>query len=223
MPRRILSCPCYVARVARMSPSAASVSADREDVALIPRLQRGDEAAFEQLVRTHGGRMLAVARRMVADEHLAQDVVQDALLSAFRAIGNFSEQAQLSTWLHRIVVNSALMKLRTRRRKPECSLTALLPEFLDDGHQTDPAAAWTLSAEEACASAEMRELVRESIAALPDMFRTVIVLRDLEQLPTEETAQMLGVTESVVKTRLHRARLALRGLLDRRLRGAAPC
>lgn len=167
--------------------------------------------------------MLAVARRILGDEHAAQDAVQDALLSAFRALHEFTGQSQLSTWLHRIVVNSALMKLRTRKRKPECSLESLLPQFLEDGHQLDPAAPWTVSAESLLESDETRRLVRESIAALPDLFRTVIVLRDIEQLPTEETAALLGVTESVVKTRLHRARLALRGLLDRRLKGASPC
>jgi RNA polymerase sigma-70 factor, ECF subfamily len=194
-----------------------------DDAELVAALQRGEAAAFETLVRTHGGRMLAVARRMLGDEHAAQDAVQDAFLSAFRALGDFGGQSRLSTWLHRIVVNSALMKLRTRKRKPECSLDALLPQFVDDGHQSDPAAPWTVSADQACESEEIRGLVRQSIAALPELFRTVIVLRDIEQLPTDETAALLGVTEAVVKTRLHRARLALRGLIDRRLKGASPC
>jgi RNA polymerase sigma-70 factor, ECF subfamily len=194
-----------------------------DEAGLIADLQRGDGAAFEKLVRTHGGRMLAVAWRMLGDEHAAQDAVQDAFLSAYRALGDFGGQSRLSTWLHRIVVNSALMKLRTRKRKPECSLDALLPRFVDDGHQVDPAAPWTISADQACESEELRSLVRQSIDALPDLFRTVIVLRDIEQLPTDETAALLGVTEGVVKTRLHRARLALRGLIDRRLKGASPC
>jgi RNA polymerase sigma-70 factor (ECF subfamily) len=204
-------------------PAIVSTDDALAEADLVAQLQRGDAAAFEQLVRMHGGRMLAVARRMLGDEHAAQDTVQDAFLSAFRALGDFTGQSQLSTWLHRIVVNSALMKLRTRKRKPECSLETLLPQFLEDGHQLDPAAPWTVSAEALLESDEMCRLVRESIAALPDLFRTVIVLRDIEQLPTDEAAALLGVTESVVKTRLHRARLALRGLLDRRLQGAAPC
>lgn len=207
-------------------PVQSSLVSPEEPLAeaeLVAQLQRGEAAAFESLVRMHGGRMLAVARRILGDEHAAQDAVQDALLSAFRALHEFTGQSQLSTWLHRIVVNSALMKLRTRKRKPECSLESLLPQFLEDGHQLDPAAPWTVSAESLLESDETRRLVRESIAALPDLFRTVIVLRDIEQLPTEETAALLGVTESVVKTRLHRARLALRGLLDRRLKGASPC
>jgi RNA polymerase sigma-70 factor, ECF subfamily len=194
-----------------------------DDADLIASLQRGEAAAFETLVRKHGGRMLAVARRMLGDEHAAQDAVQDAFLSAFRALGDFGGQSRLSTWLHRIVVNSALMKLRTRKRKPECSLDALLPRFVDDGHQAELASPWTITADQACESEEIRGLVRKSIEALPELFRTVIVLRDIEQLPTDETAALLGVTEAVVKTRLHRARLALRGLIDRRLKGVSPC
>jgi len=194
-----------------------------DEAALIPALQRGDAAAFETLVRTHGGRMLAVARRMLSDEHAAQDAVQDAFLAAFRAVGDFGGQSQLSTWLHRIVVNASLMKLRTRKRKPECSLEALLPQFLADGHQAEPADPWTMAGDAACESEEMRQLVRQCIDSLPELFRTVILLRDIEQLPTDETAALLEVTEAVVKTRLHRARLALRGLIDRRLKGDWPC
>ncbi|MDZ4685208.1 MAG: sigma-70 family RNA polymerase sigma factor [Planctomycetaceae bacterium] len=194
-----------------------------DETALVAQLQRGDAEAFETLVRQHGGRMLAVARRMLGDEHAAQDAVQDAFLAAFRALGEFGGQSQLSTWLHRIVVNASLMKLRTRKRKPECSLESLLPRFLEDGHQAEPATPWTVSAETACESEEIRRLVRECIDSLPEIFRTVLVLRDLEQVPTEEAARLLDVTESVVKTRLHRARLALRGLIDRRLQGASPC
>src|SRR5215510_12491477 len=85
---------------------------------LLERLLAGDEQAYEELVRTYGGRMLAVARRFLPVEEDARDAVQDAFLSAFRSISSFEGHAQLSTWLHRIVVNAALMKLRTRRRKP---------------------------------------------------------------------------------------------------------
>src|SRR5262245_52418857 len=101
---------------------------------LLERLLAGEEAAYEQLVRTYGGRMLAVARRFLPVEEDARDAVQDAFLSAFRSIRRFEGNAQLSTWLHRIVVNAALMKLRTRRRKPEQSIEDLLPGYLEDGH-----------------------------------------------------------------------------------------
>ncbi len=107
-----------------MPPDAPpKIGADRSgEDGLLERLRSGDDAAFEQLVREHGGRMLAVARRFLRQEEDARDAVQDAFLSAYRALEDFEGNARLSTWLHRIVVNAALMKLRTRRRKPERSI-----------------------------------------------------------------------------------------------------
>jgi len=161
-------------------------------------------------VRTLGGRMLAVARRFLQDEDLARDAVQDAFLSAFRSIHAFDGDAQLATWLHRIVVNAALMKLRTRRRKPEQSIEPMLPAFAEDGHHAGrPVVAWTASAEEALLRREARERVRAAIADLPERYRTVLLLRDIEERSTREAADLLGITENAVKLRLHRARQAL--------------
>ena len=109
---------------------------DPEEKALLEALRAGDEAAYEKLVREHTGRMLSVARRFLREEDDARDAVQDAFVSAFRAIGNFEGGSRISTWLHRIVVNAALMKLRTRRRKPEESIDDMLPRWTDDGHPT---------------------------------------------------------------------------------------
>ena len=185
-----------------------------DDAALLERLRRGEEAAFEELVRAYGGRMLAVARRFLSNEEDARDAVQDAFLSAFRSIGRFEGQARLSTWLHRIVVNAALMKLRTRRRKPEQSIEELLPGFLEDGHLAQPALEWRKSAEDPVEREQLRALLRESIDRLPEGYRNVLLLRDIEELDTEETAKMMSISVAAVKTRLHRARLALRGLLE---------
>ncbi len=187
-----------------------------EQEALVARLQAGDEAAFETLVREHAGRLLPVAKRLLKNDDDASDAVQDAFLSAFKAIGRFETRARLSTWLHRIVVNSALMKLRSKRRRPETSIESLLPRFKEDGHHFDPPAPWRPTTE--VERAELREIVRAAIDRLPDSYRTVLLLRDIEQLDTEETATILGVTPNAVKIRLHRARLALRGLLDPSLR-----
>ncbi len=185
-----------------------------DDAALLERLRRGEEAAFEELVRTYGSRMLAVARRFLPNEEDARDAVQDAFLSAFRSIGRFEGQARLSTWLHRIVVNAALMKLRTRRRKPEQSIEELLPGFLENGHLAQPALEWRKSAEDPVEREQLRALLRESIDRLPEGYRNVLLLRDIEELDTEETARMMNISVAAVKTRLHRARLALRGLLE---------
>jgi RNA polymerase sigma-70 factor (ECF subfamily) len=189
-----------------------------EDAALLERLRAGDEAAYEELVRTHGGRLLAVARRFLRNEEDARDAVQDAFLSAFRSIGRFEGQARLSTWLHRIVVNAALMKLRSRRRKPEQSIEELLPAFLEDGHMAQPAAEWRISGADAAERNQLRQLLLDKIRELPEGYRNVLLLRDIEELDTEETAEAMGLSAAAVKTRLHRARQALRALLDPHLR-----
>ena len=197
-----------------MNPPRTDTDSSREETALIRRLRAGDEAAFEEVVRRYGGRLLAVARRILQSEDDAQDAVQDGFWSAFRALDQFKETARLSTWLHRIVVNAALMKQRSRARRAEGSIEELLPTFLEDGHQPHSAVPWPESLEEMVASRETRERVRASIDRLPAIYRNVLVLRDIEDLDTEETAELLGVRSNVVKIRLHRARHALRALLD---------
>jgi RNA polymerase sigma-70 factor (ECF subfamily) len=192
------------------------------DAALVARLRAGDADAYERLVREHGGRMLAAARRLLRSEDDARDAVQEAFVAAFRAIDGFAGGARLSTWLHRIVLNAALMKLRSRRRRREEPLEPLLPQFAEDGHFAEPPAAWDAAADELLQRRETRALVRDAIARLPEAYRTVLVLRDLEELGTDEAAAALGVTPNTVKTRLHRARQALRALLARDLAAPAP-
>jgi RNA polymerase sigma-70 factor (ECF subfamily) len=192
------------------------------ELALLERLRAGDEAAYEALVRTHGPRLLAVARRFLRSEEDARDAVQDAFLSAFRAVDAFQGGARLSTWLHRIVVNAALMKLRTRRRKPEQPIEELLPSFLEDGHMAAPASPWRSEEMDPVERRELSRLLSEAIEALPESYRNVLLLRDIEDLDTEETARAMGISPGAVKTRLHRARQALRGLLEPHLREAEP-
>lgn len=192
------------------------------DAALVERLKAGDEAAYEGLVRENTGRLLAVARRIVRNEEDARDVVQEAMLSAFRGLDRYKGDARLSTWLHRIAVNHALMKLRSRRRKPEESIEELLPQFLEDGHPETPAAPWRELSDVQLERSELQDLVRGSIERLPERYRTVLLLRDIEEMDTSEVAELLGVSKNVVKTRLHRARQALRGMLDPALREEQP-
>ena len=182
---------------------------------LVSLLRSGDETAFERLVRDHGGRLLSVARRFLRDEEEARDAVQESFLSAYKALDRFDQGSRLSTWLHRIVINACLMRLRTRRRKPEDSIEELLPQFEADGHQVrHPTPEWEGSAETLLARKETRSIVREAIDRLPDSYRSVLLLRDIEELSTEEAARSLGVTANAVKIRLHRARQALRTLLE---------
>jgi RNA polymerase sigma-70 factor (ECF subfamily) len=191
-----------------------------DETALIAQLRAGDEAAFEQVVRQYGGRLLAVARRIVGTEEDARDVVQDAFLNAFRSLDRFEGNAKLSTWLHRIAVNAALMKLRTRKRKPEQQIDTLQPGFNEDGKFEERFQSWEEPVDKAMERAENRELVRQKIDDLPEGYRTVLVLRDIEGLDTEETAKVLGLTVNATKIRLHRARQALRAMLAPHFMGA---
>ena len=180
-------------------------------------LRANDPAAVASFVRSETPRLLAVARRILRHDEEAQDAVQDAFISALSALDRFEGGSQLSTWLHRIAVNAALMRLRSRRSRPEESIEDLLPGFEADGHISVPASEWA-PADTLVMRDEVHRLVRASIDRLPGTYRTVLMLRDIEELTTEETAQALGITPVAVKVRLHRARQALRGLLDPRLK-----
>jgi RNA polymerase sigma-70 factor (ECF subfamily) len=183
------------------------------ETSLVEALKRGDEWAFEAVVRLYGGRLLAVARRYVRNDDDANDVLQAAYLSAFRAIAQFEGTAQLCTWLHRIVVNTALMKLRSRRRRPEASIEDLLPAFLQDGHHVEQFAGWTTPADVLIERQQTRATVRRCIDELPETYRTVLMLRDIDERSTAEVARLLMITPGAVKVRLHRARQALSTLL----------
>jgi len=214
--------PRHRATLSAMSlpPHPSPPSADPQEAALLVGLRAGDETAFATMVRTYGGRLLATAQRILGSEDDARDAVQDAFLSAFRSIDRFAGGAKLSTWLHQIVINASLMKLRTRRRHPEEPIEPLLPLFAEDGHHAVSSAGWGEGADDVVARGETRAMVREAIQRLPETYRTVLVLRDIEEVDTTETARLLGVTTNVVKTRLHRARQALKTLLDERFREA---
>jgi len=116
---------------------------DLDEAALARGIRDGDPQVFEQIVRNYGGRLLSVTRRILRDEDAARDAVQDAFISAFRSRRQFKADSRVSTWLHRIAVNAALMKLRSQRRKPETPIEGFLPSFTEDGHHTDRFVAWT--------------------------------------------------------------------------------
>jgi RNA polymerase sigma-70 factor, ECF subfamily len=189
-----------------------------DQAALLARMQAGDGDAFEACVRAHRCQFLLVARRILGNEEDANDAVQDAFLSAFQGIGQFKEQAQLATWLHRIVVNAALGRLRRRQYHEERSIEDLLPHFGAGEHQIDPPVPWQGTSESIVEQQELCALVRRCISRLPEDYRIVLLLRDIEGLATEETARILSTSTTVVKTRLHRARQALRSLLDPHMR-----
>jgi RNA polymerase sigma-70 factor (ECF subfamily) len=193
---------------------AENPDARDEQAALVARLRRQDEAAYDEFVRRHSGRMLATARRLLRSDDDAADAVQEAFISAFRGIDRFEGTSRLATWLHRIVVNACLMKLRSRSRQPAVSIETLLPAFNSWGHHARGVAAWRKLPVDELLTGETRALVRRCIDMLPEDFRTILLLRDIEELSTEEAAAVLDITAGAAKVRLHRARQALRTLLE---------
>jgi RNA polymerase sigma-70 factor (ECF subfamily) len=162
-----------------------------------------------QMVRVFGQRMTAVARRFLRCDEDCADAVQDAFLLAFRSLERFEGKSSLGTWLHRIIVNTCLLKLRSRSRR------RALP--IDDLPPAADKAAWAGSEDHGLSRLtrnETQNMVRACIERLPRHYRTIVLLRDIEELDTTETAQRLGITPGTVKTRLHRARYALRKILQ---------
>jgi RNA polymerase sigma-70 factor, ECF subfamily len=164
-----------------------------------------DLAAFEQLMRRHNRALYRTARSIVKDDAEAEDVLQEAYLLAFRAMENFRGESSMSTWLTRIVINEAIG--RTRRRSAE--IIPLDVETAMDEHNEAP--------EQALQRSQARRLIEQKIDGLPDAFRTVFVLRALEEMTVEETAACLDIPEATVRTRYFRARGLLRDALSREL------
>jgi RNA polymerase sigma-70 factor (ECF subfamily) len=189
--------------------------------AQLERLRAGDPQAFEQLVRHDTPRLLAVTRRILKDDDEAREAVQQAFIAAYRSREQFHGDARPSTWLHRIAVNKALDLLRARQRRPEESIDDLLPRFLPDGHHTERFAVWPDVSEAGIDRKRLAATVRETIDGLPESFRIVLLLRDIEEMSTDETAKALGITPNAVKLRLHRARMAVRTLLADRMKEVA--
>lgn len=185
-----------------------------DDLALASALKRRERHAGEEFVRRFGSPALATARRILRSDSDCEDAVQESLLSAIQSIATFKGNSALGTWLHRIVVNVCLMKLRSRSRQPSLSIDALLPTFDASGHPRQAVRRWNTAPDERLLREETRELVRRCIELLPDDHRIVLILRDIEELDTRETAEILHATPGSVKTRLHRARQALRTLLE---------
>jgi len=186
------------------------------DAGLVARLKSGDDDAYEEIVRRYAGRLLAAVRRYLPAEEDARDAVQEAFLSAFRAIDRFEGGSRLYTWLYRIAINAALMQLRRKGSRPEEPIEDLLPRFASDGHREESGGGpWNRPDGASPDAAETTAIVRQAIARLPDAYRAVLLLRDIEGLDTEETARMLDTTPGAIKVRLHRARQALREILAR--------
>ncbi|MCD4686102.1 MAG: sigma-70 family RNA polymerase sigma factor [Anaerolineae bacterium] len=182
------------------------------DAALVERLKAGDQAAYAELVDQHGGRVFRLALRMMGNESDAEDVLQETFLSAFKAIDRFEARSSLGTWLHRIASNAALMRLR---RKEPVTVSVEEPIERDDGDLI-PRQFFDFCClpEEDLMREEARAEMARAVDELPTTLRSVFVLRDIEGLSTQETAEALDLSISAVKSRLMRARLKLRERLS---------
>ncbi|MHB1698950.1 MAG: sigma-70 family RNA polymerase sigma factor [Acidobacteriaceae bacterium] len=183
------------------------------DVALVARAKEGDTAAFEQLVRQYERQIFRIAQHITQNREDAEDIVQDAFLKAYQKLEQFQGNSKFYTWLVRIAVNESLMRLRKRRTAKTVSIDEDIET--EEGSMPRDLADWSPDPEQMYGQSELAEILRKTIQGLPPGFRTVFVLRDVENLSTEETAETLGLSVPAVKSRLLRARLQLRERLSR--------
>ena len=185
----------------------------QSDEQLVELAQNGDDGAFPELVKRYSRRIFRVARNITNHDEDSEDVLQETFMKAYKHLDTFQGNSKFYTWLVRIAMNEALMKLRKRRTGKLVSLD----EELSTGEDTviREIAVWEGNPEDTYSQEELRELLDKTISSLPEGFRTVFVLRDVEELSTEETAETLGLSIPAVKSRLLRARLQLREKLTR--------
>ena len=184
----------------------------RDDLDLVHATQDGDVSAFEELVERYDRKLLRIAEHITHNREDSQDAVQEAFLKAFQHLGDFREDSQFSTWLIRITVNQALMKLRKRRTTKEVSLDE---DFQADGDMLPREVVdWAPNPEELYRASELRDILIKALKELRPILRTVFVLRDIEGLSIDQTAEVLELSPAAVKARLWRARLQLRELLS---------
>ena len=187
-----------------------------DEMALVQAAKRGDVSAYEELVKRYDRNVFRIAQHITQNREDAEDVVQDAFLKAYENLDQFQGNSKFYTWLVRIAVNEALMKLRRRRS----DRTVSLDEDIETEEDTMPreVADWSPNPEQLYKQGELKDILRKTIQGLPASFRTVFVLRDVEGLSTEETAEALDLSIPAVKSRLLRARLQLRERLHKYFR-----
>jgi RNA polymerase sigma-70 factor, ECF subfamily len=184
-----------------------------DEQGLIARAQQGDAEALAEIVENHQRTVYNVALRMCGNPHDAEDTLQETFLSAIKALPTFEGRSQFSTWLYRIASNACLMQRRRVANAPE---VAPLESSEEEGRFERPRyfVDWSYQPDDVLLDSELREVMEQAIAALPDALRIVFIWRELEGLSTAETAEVLDISEGAVKVRLHRARLQLREMLS---------
>jgi len=187
---------------------------DIADQVLVQKAQAGDFRAFQDLVNRYEGKVYRLAMRMLRNQQDAEDALQETFLQVYRGLKNFEGRSSFSTWLFRLATNVCLMKIRHRGTEPSqlLPLEEYLPQHEEGQHP--PIQDWPDLPDEILLNKESREKMMEALEKLPPEYRAVFVLRDLEGLSNAQTAEAMGISVPAVKSRLHRARLALRGLLS---------
>ena len=190
----------------------ATVDDDRE---LLARAQAGDMSAFESLVARHEDKVYGLALRMTRSEADAAEITQDTFLSAYQHLAEFRGEAAFGSWVHRIAANNALMRLRRQKVLDIVSDDLAGPEFTDRGSLAEPPDSdWSKRADDILLGEELGRAIQTATDALPEGYREVFLLKDVEGLSYEEISEMVGISVPAVKSRLHRARLALRETID---------
>jgi RNA polymerase sigma-70 factor (ECF subfamily) len=185
------------------------------DEEIIARVQAGERALYEIIMRRYNQRLYRVARAILHDDAEAEDVMQDAYVRAYTHLDQFAGRSAFSTWLTRIAVHEALTRLRSRNRHPQVDVT----EY--DGEISMKTSSNSLDPEQSASTGQLREFLEEAVLNLPESYRTVIMLRDIEELSTAETAEALDLTENNVKIRLHRGHGMIRNWLFERIGSGA--
>ena len=186
-----------------------------DDRTLLGRAQAGDMPAFEELVGRHEDKVYGLALRMTRSEADAAEITQDTFLSAYQHLSEFRGEAAFGSWVHRIAANNALMRLRRQRVLDMVSEDLAGPEFTDRGSLAEvPETDWSRRADDKILDEELGRAIQEAADALPEGYREVFLLKDVEGLSYEEISEMVGISIPAVKSRLHRARLALREAID---------
>ena len=178
----------------------------RAERQLVERSQAGDRLAFEELVRCHADRLYAVVMRFVADADEAEEITQETFLRAWRSIKSFELRSQFFTWLYRIGINEA--KRRAERRPPTGTVSSIEDNPVEDAPD------WSGAPEFRSQQGQLRRVLEDAIRALPIAYRAPLILRDVEGLTTQEAADVMQLSEAAFKSRLHRARLAVRRAVD---------
>ena len=200
-----------------MNPTPAAADLPREEEALVALASAGDARAFEAIMRRHNRLLFRTARSVLRNDAESEDAVQEAYFKAWRALPGFRAEARLSTWLVRIVMNEALGRLRRAGARIVTLAPGLEPEQEVAEEAQDPATARAHDPEHAALRGELRRIVEAQIDELPEQFRTVFILRAVEEMNVEEVADALHVPQATVRTRFFRARALLRAALEREL------